>query len=298
LLIKIFSNKNENILLFDPEYGHFFDIIINLKRKIIIFELFFDGSYFIDFIKLEKIIKKNKVKMIIISNPHNPSGKIYTYDELKKISKLCKKYNVLFVSDEIHQDICFNNKHTTALSVCNKSIVLTSITKTFNVSGIKTSICLIKNKNLKYKVEKKQIRECYNIVNSLGLITTKICYDLGKKWNSELLTLIKKNRDYAINFMKKKKLNLKVYPSDSTYFLWINYESLNIDEKNFFNLLIKIGEIDVTRGSYFGKNSDKWIRVNIACDNKYLKLFLNSLEKVVNHIKTGKIDDIKCCSTS
>lgn len=167
LLIKVFSKENENILLFNPEYGHFVDVIKNLKRNIVFFKLNIDNKYIINFKKLEKIIIDKKIKIIIISNPNNPSGKVYNYNELKKISILCNKYNIIFISDEIHQDICLDTKHLTALNINKKSIVLVSVTKTFNISGIKTSICLIKNKKIKEKLEKYQIDNCYNIINNL-----------------------------------------------------------------------------------------------------------------------------------
>ena len=286
-IIQTFCQKDDKILIQSPVY-HYFNIVIqNNDCKVITNNLIYkDAKYEIDFVDFEEKLKNDRPKLFILSNPHNPVGKIFSKNELKKMGELCLKYDVLVISDEIHRDLVFKDYiFTPFASICEEflqnSISCTSATKTFNLAGLKASNIVAANKDLRVKLDKTLSKNEMKGVNIFGIYSLISAYEECEDWLFELLIYLEKNKNFLEDFIAKNIPNLKVVKAEATYLLWIDISSLNMDSKTFTKKLEEIGNIRVISGATFGENGDNFIRVNIATPIEILKEALLSIKKTI-----------------
>ena len=286
-IIQTFCQKDDKILIQSPVY-HYFNIVIqNNDCKVITNNLIYkDAKYEIDFVHFEEKLKNDRPKLFILSNPHNPVGKIFSKNELKKMGELCLKYDVLVISDEIHRDLVFKDYiFTPFASICEEflqnSISCTSATKTFNLAGLKASNIVAANKDLRVKLDKTLSKNEMKGVNVFGIYSLISAYEECEDWLFELLIYLEKNKNFLEDFIAKNIPNLKVVKAEATYLLWIDISSLNMDSKTFTKKLEEIGNIRVISGATFGENGDNFIRVNIATPLEILKEAVRSIKKTI-----------------
>lgn len=289
-IIQTFCQKNDKILIQTPVY-HYFNISIQNNDCIVVTNslLYEDDEYKVDFIDFEQKLIDEKPKLFILSNPHNPVGKVFSKDELKRMGELCIKHNVLVVSDEIHRDLIFKDYKFTPFSSINKeflenSITCTSASKTFNIAGLKSANIIIANKELKATLDKTLSKNETKSINIFGIYSLISAYKFCEDWLEELLVYLEKNRDFLEDFLAKKIPNLKVVKAQATYLLWIDISSLNIDSKTFTKKLEDLGKVRVISGVTFGEDGDNFIRVNIATPLEILKEALEGIKRVVESL--------------
>ena len=286
-IIQTFCQKDDKILIQSPVY-HYFNIVIqNNDCKVITNNLIYkDAKYEIDFVDFEEKLKNDRPKLFILSNPHNPVGKVFSKDELQKMGELCLKYGVLVISDEIHRDLVFKDYIFTPFVSINKdfeqnSITCTSASKTFNIASLKASNIVVANKKLRTFLDKTLSKNEMKGVNVFGIYSLISAYEECEDWLFELLIYLEKNKNFLEDFMAKNIPNLKVVKAEATYLLWIDISSLNMDSKTFTKKLEEIGNIRVISGATFGENGDNFIRVNIATPLEILKEALLSIKKTI-----------------
>lgn len=189
-LINILTKLGQSVLVLTPVYKQFVSTVINNKRKIVKLPLNNDNGYYsINYDSLENSIIENDVKLLIFCSPHNPTVRVWTKDELKKLTDICAKYNVYIISDEIYQDIVFDRKFTPAFTTLNNKdniITLTSPAKSFNIAGLRNSFVIIPNDKIrnKFDVFRKSIR--IKKGNSLGYIASEAAYTYGDEWLNDV----------------------------------------------------------------------------------------------------------------
>ena len=286
-IIQTFCQKDDKILIQSPVYQYFNIVIQNNDCKVITNNLIYkDAKYEIDFVDFEEKLKNDRPKLFILSNPHNPVGKVFSKDELQKIGELCLKYGVLVISDEIHRDLVFKDYIFTPFVSINKdfeqnSITCTSASKTFNIASLKASNIVVANKKLRTFLDKTLSKNEMKGVNVFGIYSLISAYEECEDWLFELLIYLEKNKNFLEDFMAKNIPNLKVVKAEATYLLWIDISSLNMDSKTFTKKLEEIGNIRVISGATFGENGDNFIRVNIATPLEILKEALLSIKKTI-----------------
>ncbi|MCC9735015.1 aminotransferase class I/II-fold pyridoxal phosphate-dependent enzyme, partial [Streptococcus agalactiae] len=192
-----------------------------------------NNQYFeIDFKQLEKDIIENNVKLYIFCSPHNPGGRVWTKEEIQKIGDICKRYNVILVSDEIHQDlVLFDNVHhsfnTVDSSFKELSVILSSATKTFNIAGTKNSFAIIENEKLRSDFKKRQIANNQQEISSLGLLATEVAFTKGKQWLKALKTELEESIEYLYEQLTQKT-HIKVMKPEGTYLVWLDFSAYNL----------------------------------------------------------------------
>ena len=227
-VIKRVTNLGDNVLLQTPVYNAFFNCIKNQGRNIVENELIYDGKiYYIDFDDLEKKLSNPLTTMMILCNPQNPSGRIWTKEELSKIGELCNKYNVVVLSDEIHCDLtdpdCNYIPFASVSDVCkNVSVTCVSTSKTFNVAGLHSATVIIPNEKLKNNVARGLNIDRYSSVNSFAIDATITAYTKGEKWLDELRVYLCENKKIVYEFIEKEIPDLKVLKSEATYLMWLD----------------------------------------------------------------------------
>lgn len=282
LAIQAYSCVGDYIVIQTPIYHSFYNCILNNQRQILKNPLkLTNQGYEIDFDKLKHLFKNNKVKIFLLCNPHNPTGKVFSEYELESLTALCKEYNVIMVADEIHQDLVFSgNKHTTLglfSNMYDNIIVLTSPTKTFNMAGLKVANTIIPNADIREKYLLQRKSNGPTSINIFGLIGCEAAYLYGHSWLSKAVAYIEANRDYAVDYIRKFLPQFEIVAPEATYFLWVDCTMLNMSDVELDNFFVSKAKIRISSGSTFGTEGEKFVRINVACPRQVLKKALESI---------------------
>ena len=268
LCIDAFTKRGDGVILFTPVYYQFSNIIEASERKIVECPLkLIDNHYQFDFNAYERKLSGDE-KMIILSSPHNPGGRVWTRKELQEVAKFAMKHDLILVSDEIHHDLVYPNKNHTVMplaepAVCDRLVMMTATTKTFNIAGAHTGNVIISNPSLQQKFSKR-ITALGISPNSFGLFMATTAYSSeGAKWLDELIKYIDGNRnlfDRAIDTIP----GLKSMPLEGTYLAWVDFSGTGMEEKEFIYRVQDKANIAVNHGSTFGAGGENFLRFNLA----------------------------------
>lgn len=281
LLSDLFS-KDKNILILTPVYGPFYSCA-QLGKAHTMPLTYIDHEYVIDFEKLEKTFQKKHIHTLLFCNPHNPGGKAWSYDELNQLVGLCKKYNVMILSDEIHSDILISSKPFVSL-VCffdqyDRIFVSTSPNKTFNISGLSTSYTICSNEDLNQQFN-NYLSSLHIGAQRLGIYMIEIVYNEGRKWYQGLLEYLRRNIEMTIFLLETT--DMEVMKPDAGYLIWIHLPKVkNIDQ--FIMDLANQTHVLLETGSRFIENNEGWLRINTATNHDLLKEAIEKLMEFYNH---------------
>lgn len=283
-IIRKLTKENDKILIQTPVYHVFFHVIEDNNREVIENPLIYENNeYKIDFKDLEEKLANPEVTLMMLCNPHNPVGKIWSRKDLEKIASLCAKYNVIIISDEIHCDLTDpNKKYTPFASVSNHdSITTISPTKSFNIAGLNTAAVYIVGDTLKEYVFNALDVEWVSRANIFAITGAIAAYNKGRPWIDELRQYLYDNTEFVANYLKEEIPEIKLIDSDATYLLWLDCSSLDISSKEFIKFLNEKTGVLLSAGIDFSKNSDEFLRLNIACPRLLLKNGLEAIKKGV-----------------
>lgn len=284
IAIHALTEPGDKVLLQSPVYTPFYNMIEKNDRVVVNSPLTIkDNRYEIDFEDFEEKLKEG-VKLFLLCNPHNPSGRSWNEAELKKIADLCIQYNCLILSDEIHSDLIYKpTRHIPIVSLDEKyqDHVITCIapSKTFNLAGLQASAVIIPNEGIRKSFQATQGKLGFFSLNTFGVIGMEAAYQHGEAWLEELLSYLKENVDTAANFIKKELPDLSVMEPDGTYLLWIDCRKLGLNDEEIKEKLIKKGKLGLEPGPKYGLGGEGFVRMNIACTRETLLEGLERLKK-------------------
>ena len=287
--IRAFTKENESVLIQKPVYYPFFNTINALNRRVVNNSLVFrNGHYEIDFEDFEKKITDENVKLFILCSPHNPGGRVWTHDELEKISQICLKHKVLVVSDEIHSDITFgNNTHTVygnlSKDALENSIICTSPSKTFNLAGLQFSNIIIANPKLREALQKEIDKTGYDEPYLMGIVAATAAYAEGEEWFEAVKSYIEKNIDFAIDFVQKNCPKIKVHKPEGTYLVWLDFSAFtNLSDAEISSKILNDAKVWLDQGTMFGSEGKYFQRINVATPRPILEKALSQICKTFN----------------
>ena len=287
MAVQAFAEPGDAVIIQQPVYYPFSEVIADNGRRIVdnTLELKEDGKYHINFEDFEQKVKENHVKLFLLCSPHNPVGRVWTKEELKKIAAICRKYDVIVVSDEIHEDFVFNGKHQVFADLSedaeNRTITCTAPSKTFNLAGLQVSNIWIANPKLREKFKKQIAAAGYSQLNTLGLTACEAAYRYGGEWHAELLGYLKSNLNFLREFLQTRLPEVKLIEPEGTYLVWLDFGSLGLTEEQREELLTKKAGIWLDSGAIFGAAGEGFERINIACPRSILKDALERIERAV-----------------
>lgn len=283
--VSAFTKEGDSVLIQQPVYYPFSSVIRNNNRRLVNNELVLeDGRYEMDLEDFEKKIVQEKVKLFILCSPHNPVGRVWTEEELRRIGEICLKYDVKIVSDEIHSDFVYPGFVHHVLTTVDErfrdiSIVCTAPSKTFNLAGLQVSNVWIPNPELRRVFEQKISAVGYSEVNMLGLHACQAAYEGGREWLEQLKEYLKGNLDFVRNYLKENIPQIKLIEPEGTYLVWLDCRELGLSEKELEQFIAQKAKLWLDDGVIFGKAGEGFERVNIACPRATLKEALERLKK-------------------
>ena len=286
--IRAFTEKGDGVIIFRPIYYPMGNAIKNSElTEVNVPLLNDDGVYTIDFDAFEEAAADPKNKVLLFSSPHNPTGRVWTEDELRKIGEICLKNDVIIVSDEIWNDLIMPGyKHTVFASLSpeieNITVTMIAPSKTFNIAGLATSICFVSNEVLKEKLINELSLMGSLTINTLGFKGCELAYTKCESWLEELLKLLETNRAIGEEFFNS--WGLKCTRTEGTYLLWVNFASLGFDVKELEEFLQKEAQFFTNAGYVFGEEGNLYERINIALPTEKLKVQLDKLDKALKKI--------------
>jgi cystathionine beta-lyase len=286
--INALTTPEAKIIIQSPVYNPFYSVIINNNRKILENKLLpIDNTYQMDFINLEALLKEG-AEMMILCSPHNPVGRVWTEAEILKVVKLCKQYNCLLVSDEIHCDLVFKEYPFTSIGkyfhLYDKMIICTAPSKTFNIAGLMTSNIIIKDLTLREKFKRELSIRSIGDPNLFGIEACKAAYTKCDDWLEAQVKHIQKNAMLVNQYFKKHIPEAKIAKLEGTYLMWIDMRFMHLTSETLVKKLIDYG-IFVNPGAMYGADYDGFIRLNIACPQQQLQKGLEIIGKFVAEYK-------------
>ena len=289
-MIRCLSDVGDNILIQTPVYHVFFYVIEDNHRNVVENELvYLDGAYHIDFDDLDE--KLTDCKMMILCNPHNPVGKIWSKEDLAKIGDLCRKHDVVLISDEIHCDltdpgVSYNPFETS--SDYENVITCLSPSKSFNIAGFQSSIVHTTNCDLLLKIKTQMHVDNSDSCNVFATTAVSAAYDESEEWLEELREVLYENKQIVKDYLVNELPIIKLIECDATYLLWLDCSALCVPSKILSGFLRENQGLFLSAGIDFGKNGDNFLRMNIACPQKLLKEGLGRLKAGVTALSIIK----------
>lgn len=283
--IKACTNEGDAVIIQTPVYYPFKNMIELNNRKLVTSSLYEkDGKYYIDFEDFEKKIKENNAKLFILCSPHNPVSRVWTREELQKLSEICLRNNVVVFADEIHNDFVFEpNKHIVFSNLspeaAENSIVSMSVSKTFNLAGLQFSTNFIKNPALRKKFRDEKDKTGYDEPSLMGLTAAYAAYKNGKPWLLELHKHLKGNIDFLRSFLAEKLPKVRLIEPEGTFLLWLDFSKLGLSDSEIDDIIVNKAKVWLDRGTMFGPEGEFYQRINVATPRPVLEDALTRIAK-------------------
>ena len=285
--IQCFTEKGDKVMVLPPVYHPFFLVTEKNKREVVYSPLVLrDGQYYIDFDRFRKDIQGCKI--LILSNPHNPGGRVWTREELEQIAEICYESKTLVISDEIHADLTLPPyQHITFALVSEKarqnSLVFMSPSKAFNMPGLASSYCIIENKEIcrcfQEYMEASELSEGH----LFAYLSVAAAYSNGTEWLDQVLAYIQSNIDFTDAFLSEYIPNIKMIRPQASYLVFLDCRTLGLNQKELVDLFVDGAHLALNDGTMFGKEGEGFMRLNVACPRSMLEKALKQLKEACDN---------------
>ena len=288
MAVETFTNEGDGIVLHTPAYTALQNAVEKYHSVMIESPLVLEnGRYKMDFQQLRRNLDEKKAqgvcaKIMLLCNPHNPTGRVWEIEELQQVVDICKEYDLLLISDEIHEDfVKKGHKFVSCLhfqeDLQGRMIVCNSITKTFNVPGVILSNLLIPDQGIRERMKETMDRWGLHNPNIFAAGIMEAAYTQCDEWIEQVNAYLDENYEFLKKYIEKNMPELEVIPSEGTYMAWVQTEKLQISPEELEKFFIEDAKVSVYMGSRYGKHTDSFIRINIATSRSYLQ---EALERI------------------
>ncbi|VDG81069.1 aminotransferase, class II [Capnocytophaga ochracea] len=288
MAVQAFTQRGEKVMIQQPVYNPFAQVIRNNHRELVNCPLELkDGQYHINFKLFEKKIKG--CKLFLFCHPHNPGGRVWTREELKKVATICAQNNVIIVADEIHADLTLlPYEHIPFASVSEEakqnSVVFASPSKAFNMAGLATSYAVIANPTLRRRFESYVEGNELAAGNVFAFNTVVAAYNKGEEWLQQMLTYVQGNIDEVVSYIKENIPQLKVIIPQASYLVFIDFSALQLNQKDIVALCTNRAHLALNDGSIYGEEGNGYMRINLACPRSVVRQALAQLKDAITSI--------------
>ena len=283
ILIQMLSRPGDRIVVQGPYYGSFAKIIEMNDRELLVNPLTESHQgYQLDFVQLEECFRQFKPPVMVLCNPHNPTGRCWSREELNQLMDICCAYDVTVISDEIWADLTLpEHKFTSVLHLKqqwhNRIIAATSASKTFGLSSLRISNFLIPDVQLHHAFTERLNAHGMDVFNSLSMVAATAAYQHGGAWFNGLRDYLAENRCWFERELARSVSWCKMSKAEGTYLAWLDCRALKMDDNRLQQALLYESGIAASMGFSFGECGMGFIRINLGCPRAYLKKAINAL---------------------
>lgn len=287
--VHTYTNENDGVAILTPVYTPFFNVIKNSGRTVKECPLKIVGKHYeIDFEALDKVLSESK--MLVFCSPHNPSGRVWTREELEKVAEICKKHDIIVVSDEIHCDLTQKgHTHipfaTISDDMYNRSVTFVSPSKTFNIAGLQASTVIIPNEELFNKYIASMIKYNVGMTNAFAVCGSKAAYKYGAEWLEQVLEYIAGNYKFVKEYIEENIPEIKLFDLEATYLIWLDMRNITTNDEEIAEIFEKRSKIAGEAGTVFGTEGSGFYRLNIATQRSNVEEAMHRLKKAVEEFK-------------
>ena len=278
-----FTQPGDGIIVPSPSYYPFFDGVRNNGRKVVACPLVeADGYWTLDFDLLEQQVKDPDNKVLILSNPHNPTGRCWTAQELERLGTLCAENGVILLSDEIHADLIMEGGCHTCVGTLSQRIVDNTIfhfapSKTFNLAGLQTAYTVIPNPELRQRFTAAITANRVINMNWFGQVALETAYNRCEGYVDALCRYVSANMDYMADYLKENLPMLNMRRSEGTYMVWVDFRGTGMTTEEIERFIIHDVHIAVDLGTWFGAGGAGFLRFNLACPRMLVERAMEQL---------------------
>lgn len=283
--VQAYTEEGDGVILQRPVYYPFSDAIRENNRQIKNNALILkDGHYEIDFDNLEELAKDPKNKLMLLCNPHNPTGRVYTREELLKIGEICCRNHVVIFSDEIHSDFVYEGfKHTPIASlseeIAQNTVTAIAPSKTFNLAGLRAASLVIANPELRAAISKKFAANRSALGSAIGIEAFIAAYKYGEEYLEQLLVYLQKNIAYLDGYLKEHMPKVHLIKPEGTYLMWLDFRELGMSNEQLDEFLTQKAAVAMDKGFWFGEEGSGFARMNIACPRATIEKGLQQIQR-------------------
>ncbi len=282
--LQCFTEASDKVMVMTPVYHPFFQVTKHLHRQVVFSPLHIENNQIdIDFNRFENDIKG--CKMLILCNPHNPGGRVWTKEELQTIAHICNKNNVLVISDEIHADLTLPGyRHlpftTVSAEAAEIGITLMAPSKTFNMPGVSSSFAIVENEQLNRQFQAFMQAGEFDQGNMFAYASTVAAYRQGEEWLEQLLQYIQNNIDFTEHFLQTELPAISMIRPQASFLIFLNCKKLNLEQPELEKLFLNKARLALNSGTTFGQGGEGFMRLNVGCP-------LGTLQEALYRMKTA-----------
>ena len=283
--LKTVTSPGDGVIIQTPVYGPFRRMTLRAGcecRENPLAET--EGGWRMDLDGVESLLKEG-AKALILSNPHNPVGRVWSAEELQSVVTLVNLYGATLISDEIHADFALpGHRHTSVLSLegAGRSVCLVSATKTFNLAGLRTSTIIVRDEALRRKVKKTMEKMGADTPNIFGSVAQTAAYTLGAPWLDALVMYLDENRKLAEAFFSKNAPAIIPARMEGTYLMWLDCRALGMDQPELDRFFVEKAGVGLSSGTHFGEAGAGFMRINLAAPRARVEEGLRRIAEAVN----------------
>jgi cystathionine beta-lyase len=272
----------DGVVVQTPIYPPFFEEITNSGRKIVENPLAeTDKGYVMDLDHLRSVLTPD-VKAILLCSPHNPVARVWKYEELRDLGRLCAERDIIVICDEIHQDIIYGDaKHIPMSLACpeleGRMVTLVAPSKTFNIAGLRASAWIARDREIHRRLRSAFRRFHLDGINMFGLVALEAAYNRGEAWLDALVEYLGKNRGTTEHFLALRLPRVKLKHPEGTYVFWLDFRDYGLTQKELTGVLVNGARVAMNDGVPFGRAGEGFARLNIGCPRSQLEEGLERL---------------------
>ena len=288
IAVRTFSKEGDGVIIQQPVYDPFATIVKNDGRKVVNNGLVLkDGRFEMNLEQLEQLASSPENTMMILCSPHNPTGRVWTVEELRSVAEICLKHHVMLVSDEIHGDIVYDGHiHYPLISLDNRYadnfIHLTAPGKTFNVAGLKASVSIIPNEKIRRAFVETQVAMSLDVKNTFGIESVIAAYTPeGAEWATQEIAYMQKNVDCVEEFIHKNMPGVCMIRPEGTFLCWLDLSALKLGDEEIFKRITLEAAVICVPGPWFGPGGEEHLRLNVGCPRSMLETALERIQKAL-----------------
>lgn len=281
-----FTNPGDRVLVMPPVYHPFFLVTERLKREAVRSPLDLrDGHYHIDFDRLRHDLQG--CKALVLCNPHNPGGRVWTVDELRRIAELCQESGTLVISDEIHADLTLPPyKHhpfaTVSPAAASNSVTFMAPSKTFNMPGVQSSFAIVPDDTLRARFQQFMEAGEFCEGHLFAYIGCKAAFEHGEEWLNQLLAYIQGNIDFTESYLRQHIPAIGMIRPQASFLVFLDCRQLGLEQEALERLFADKARLALNTGTTFGEPGRGFMRLNVGCPRAALKQALDQLAEAVN----------------